>query len=112
MDGAMITVAMCNYHDSPRRIRYLATDWFFKIPALADWVRKTGQVRATPTWALRLAGLVVPAARETVEMRYEFEEDFVVDDSAFRAAFGLAATPLDEALADTVAWWRAHEARG
>ncbi|MCB0964204.1 MAG: NAD-dependent epimerase/dehydratase family protein, partial [Acidimicrobiales bacterium] len=72
----------------------------------------TGRVRATPAWALRLAGLVVPAARETVEMRYEFEEDFVVDDSAVRAAFGLAATPLDEALADTVAWWRAHEARG
>lgn len=47
MDGAMITVAMCNYHDSPRRIRYLATDWFFKIPALAEWVRQTGQVRAT-----------------------------------------------------------------
>ncbi len=47
MDGAMITVAMCNYHDSPRRIRYLATDWFFSMPALADWVKETGQVRAT-----------------------------------------------------------------
>ena len=41
-------------------------------------------------------------------MRYEFEEDFVVDSSAFTAHFGMDATPLDEALgavmhAETVA---------
>jgi len=30
----------------------------------------------------------------------------VVDDSAFRAAFGATATPLPDALAATVQWYR------
>jgi nucleoside-diphosphate-sugar epimerase len=67
----------------------------------------SGRVKVTPPWALRAVGLFVPGARETVEMLYEFDEDFVVDDRAFRDAFGSTATPLDEALAETVAWWRA-----
>ena len=28
------------------------------------------------------------------EMLYEFEEDYVVDDSRFRAAFGAETTPI------------------
>ncbi|HEY9678966.1 MAG TPA: lysophospholipid acyltransferase family protein [Drouetiella sp.] len=47
IDGAMITMAMCNAHKSPRRIRYLITDWFFTVPGLGEWMSATGQVRAT-----------------------------------------------------------------
>ena len=57
---------------------------------------------------LRMAGLFIKPAREVIEMLYEFEEDFVVDHSAYAAVFGDHATPLDEALAATVEWWRAH----
>lgn len=57
---------------------------------------------------LRLAGLFIPPARETVEMLYEFEEDFLVDHSSYAATFGDHATPLVDALADTVGWWRRH----
>ena len=64
--------------------------------------------RRMPTWKLRLGGLFIPAARETVEMLYEFEEDFVVDDSAYRRAFGGDATPLETGLQATLAWYRAH----
>jgi len=55
---------------------------------------------------LRLAGLFVPAAREIIEMAYEFEEPFLLDCSKIERAFGLQPTPLDEALVETVAWWR------
>ena len=41
-------------------------------------------------------------------MLSEFERDFVVDDSAFTNAFALEPTPLDEALRETVDWWRAQ----
>jgi len=58
---------------------------------------------------LRLAGVFVPGARETIEVLYQFEEPHVLDDSAFRAAFGLAPAPLEASLAETVAWWRARE---
>jgi nucleoside-diphosphate-sugar epimerase len=55
---------------------------------------------------LRLAGFFVPAAREMIEMAYEFEESFLLDCSKNDRAFGLRPTPLEEALVDTVAWWR------
>lgn len=47
LDGAMISIAMGNYHSSPRRVRYLVTDWFFSLPGVGSWIRETGQVRAT-----------------------------------------------------------------
>jgi len=54
LDGAMISMAMTSQHPKPRRVRYLATDWFFTLPGLCDWVRETGQVRATRANALKL----------------------------------------------------------
>jgi nucleoside-diphosphate-sugar epimerase len=57
---------------------------------------------------LRLAGLVIPNAREMVEMTYEFEQPFLLDSSKAERAFDLRPTPLDEAIAATVAWWRSR----
>ncbi len=59
---------------------------------------------------LRLAGLFVAPAREMVEMAYEFEEPFILDSSKIERSFGLRPTPLEEALAATVAWWRGDRA--
>ena len=55
---------------------------------------------------LRLAGLASPAMREYLHTLYQFSERWVVDDSAFRDAFGASATPLDDALATTTQWYR------
>jgi nucleoside-diphosphate-sugar epimerase len=60
---------------------------------------------------MALAGLFIPGARETVEMMYEFEKPFVVDSGKFERAFGMKATPLQDAIKATVAWYRAHPAR-
>jgi nucleoside-diphosphate-sugar epimerase len=57
---------------------------------------------------MRMAGLFIPGARETVEMLYEFEKDFVVDGSKFTKAFGLTATPYREGIKHTVAWYKTH----
>ncbi len=57
---------------------------------------------------MRLGGLFVPAAREVVEMMYEFEKDFVVDGSKFTKAFGLEATPYRDGVQATVAWYQAN----
>jgi hypothetical protein len=43
-----------------------------------------------------------------VEMLYEFEEPFVLDTTKFERRFGNIATPLEKALRDTVAWYRAQ----
>jgi nucleoside-diphosphate-sugar epimerase len=59
-----------------------------------------------PKILLRAMGLFNPGMRELIEMLYEFEEPFVVDHSNFEQAFGEHATPLEEAIGETVRWYR------
>jgi len=68
------------------------------------------RLQVAPRLLLRAMGVFVPAAREVLEMLYEFEEPFVVDSSAFRRTFGVEATPLAEAIRVTVAWYRGQAA--
>jgi nucleoside-diphosphate-sugar epimerase len=55
---------------------------------------------------LGIAGLFIPAAREMIEMLYEFETPFVVDDQKFVSRFGNIATSLDLSLMKTIEWAR------
>jgi nucleoside-diphosphate-sugar epimerase len=55
-----------------------------------------------------MGGLFIPAAKETVEMMYEFEQSFIVDSSRFESTFGMQATPMKDAIRETVAWYRSH----
>lgn len=55
---------------------------------------------------MRIGGLFIPEAREMVEMMYEFEQPFVVDDSKFIQRFGNIATPLEDGLRETLDWYR------
>lgn len=61
---------------------------------------------------LRLGGLFIPEARESVEMFYEFDRPFIVDSSQFEQTFGMATTPIQDAIRETVAWYRAHPQGG
>jgi nucleoside-diphosphate-sugar epimerase len=56
------------------------------------------RVRRMPTPVLWLGGLFSPDAREFREVRYQFERPFVLDSSDAEKTFGLAPTPLDDAL--------------
>ena len=64
------------------------------------------RVFAAGRTTLRLAGVAKPALREFLHTLYQFSDRWVVDDSRFRAAFGGQATPLDDALAATLQWYR------
>ena len=59
---------------------------------------------------LRIGGIFIVGARETVEMMYEFEKPFIVDSSKFERAFGERATPHREAIRHTIEWYREHYA--
>src|SRR5207237_1149089 len=58
--------------------------------------------RAATRVLLPVIGLAVPPMRGLVENLYAFYEPYVVDHSAFAAAFGEDATPLREAIRQTV----------
>ncbi|BCW37826.1 NAD-dependent epimerase [Arthrobacter sp. StoSoilA2] len=64
------------------------------------------KVSAIPGWVLRTAGLFSTDMRELAEMLYQFERPFVMDSSQSQRLLGLEPTPLPEAAAATVAWWR------
>ncbi|MFI8106540.1 NAD-dependent epimerase/dehydratase family protein [Streptomyces sp. NPDC086023] len=64
------------------------------------------RVRALPPAVLTLAGLFSPLLRELKEIRYQFDEPFVVDSSAYESHFALRPTPLDAQVKATVEWWR------
>jgi nucleoside-diphosphate-sugar epimerase len=57
---------------------------------------------------MTIGGLFVPEAKETVEMMYEFDKPFIIDSSKFEQAFGKKATPMREAIRETVAWFKSH----
>jgi nucleoside-diphosphate-sugar epimerase len=66
----------------------------------------SARVRVAPRLLLRALGLVNPTVRELDEMRYEFTQPFVVDGRKATERLGLEPTPLEEALAQTVTWFR------
>jgi nucleoside-diphosphate-sugar epimerase len=63
---------------------------------------------AVPGWALRALEPVSKDMKELAEMLYQFAKPFVMDSSASQAALGQHPTPLPEAAAATVKWWRAQ----
>jgi nucleoside-diphosphate-sugar epimerase len=65
-------------------------------------------VRSVPKRAVRVLGLVNPMMRELAEMSYQFDEPFVLDTGRYESVFGAAGTPLADAVAATVAWYRAR----
>lgn len=60
-----------------------------------------------PGWFLRAMGLFNRDMGELVEMLYQWEQPFIVDDSRIRAEFGLVPTPWEEAVDRTIEWGRA-----
>ncbi len=69
-------------------------------------IQPTPPIRGMGSLMMRLGGLFIPEARETVELMYEFTDPFVVDDSDFRAAFGLEPTSLEAGIQAALAWYR------
>jgi nucleoside-diphosphate-sugar epimerase len=63
-------------------------------------------IRSLPKLAVRGLGLASPMLRELVETYYQFGEPFVLDTTKYESVFGPAGTPLADAIAATVAWYR------
>jgi nucleoside-diphosphate-sugar epimerase len=64
------------------------------------------RLRVTPAPLMRALGLVNRTVREINEMRYEFDEPFIVDASRAETELGLRATRLADAVEQTVRWYQ------
>lgn len=67
---------------------------------------KRTKLSIAPRFAISLLGRFDENVRELREMLYQFERDFVMDSSRFESIFGMRATPLDEAIRQTLDWYR------
>jgi nucleoside-diphosphate-sugar epimerase len=70
---------------------------------------KPVHIQALPKLAIQAFGLFNPSIYEMVEMFYQYTEPQIVDASAIEQAFGLHATPLDEAIRATVQWYQERQ---
>lgn len=77
------------------------------VRLIAAELGKSVKSRAAGPLMMRLLGLFNKSMAETVEMMYEWTTPFVVDTSKAEKAFGLRATPLPQAIQETLAWRRA-----
>ena len=60
---------------------------------------------------VKVLGVFIPMMREVGVVLYQWNEPWISDWSAFEAAFGpFERTPLDEAIATTLDWWRERAA--
>lgn len=63
----------------------------------------TIKVRRVPLWAVRSLGVFVPFLGAMVEMNYQWDVPYVIDDGDFRQTFAVGPTELDEAIDATLA---------
>jgi len=68
------------------------------------------EIRMTriPGWALTIMGLFSKPMRELGEMTYQWLQPFAVDDSRFRATFGVEPTAWTKAIDRTMTWARSR----
>jgi nucleoside-diphosphate-sugar epimerase len=78
------------------------------IEAVFDEAGHKPRIQTMSRLMVKTIGLFQPIMREREEMLYLWEEPFVVDHSKFETAFGFKATPLREAIKETLDWYRAN----
>jgi nucleoside-diphosphate-sugar epimerase len=89
----------------PMQPAFTGREWADRLALAVDRPLSPGRISRPMVLA---AGLVSPFIRELRGTLYQWERPWVVDDGAFRLAFGLSPTRVDEAIAATVAWVRAR----
>jgi nucleoside-diphosphate-sugar epimerase len=70
------------------------------------------RVFEAPRAVFHALGLFSPMMKELRETRYQFDKPYILDSSAFQATFGMAPTPMDDALETIVAAYRNSAAAG
>jgi len=70
------------------------------------------RIAEIPAVVMKAMGLVVPIMRELNEMRYQWDEPFITDDTRFRDRFDVRPADPDTAAVETVAWALAHYGTG
>lgn len=78
------------------------------VAQVYEQLGKRMKLSVAPRFAIALIGRFDENVKELREMLYQFERNFVMDSSRYESVFGTRATPLDEALRQTLDWYRSR----
>ena len=106
-DAGKATALLGNTQDAYNQVWHLPTapnpftgkEW---INAIANEMNVPAKYRIAPKWLVRLMGIFLPIMKETVEMLYQYDQNYVFDSTKFEKRFGIAATPYLDGIREIV----------
>lgn len=106
-DAGKATALLGNTEDAYNQVWHLPTatsaftgkEWISEIALQLD--KKPGYW-AIPKWVVKLMGVFNPIMKESVEMMYQYDRDYVFDSSKFRARFKMEATSQKQGIREVV----------
>lgn len=110
-DAGKATAILGNTPSAYNQVWHMPTDRnvltgkeFIGLAANAFGVKP--QYMSLKRWTVRIVGLFSPIIKETVEMLYQSESDYLFDSSKFEKAFGYKPTAYEEGIKATAAAYR------
>lgn len=76
------------------------------VQKVAEELGTTAKYRVAGKFIVNIAGLFNPDMKELKELMYQHLYDFVVDSKKFQGKFPISITPQDEAIRQTVDWYK------
>jgi nucleoside-diphosphate-sugar epimerase len=105
-DVAATLVTLGTDERAPGRAWHVPSAVRSQRQALTDLAAALGRpaprVSGIPWPALRAVGVALPFMREVVDVRHQFDQDYVLDASATTTELGLTATPWEDVLTASV----------
>jgi nucleoside-diphosphate-sugar epimerase len=106
-DAGRATAILGNTNSAYNQIWHLPTDKnvltgkeFIEIAAKAFGVEPRYTV--LNKWMIQMVGMFVPVVKESIEMLYQNEHDYLFDSTKFEKAFNFAPTSYKDGIAETV----------
>jgi nucleoside-diphosphate-sugar epimerase len=107
-DAAQATAILGNTSDAfnqewhvPTTKERLTTNGWIEL--IAKELNTEAKVQKVPVFMINVLGLFIPIMREFPEMRYQNEQDYILDSSKFEKRFGIAATSPSEGVKQMIA---------
>ena len=106
-DAGKATALLGNTPDAFNQVWHLPTasspptgrEW---IDMIAAEMQVKPKYRTLPKWSVRVMGVFMPIMRETVEMLYQYDRDYVFDSSKFEERFNFEPTSYTDGISRIV----------
>jgi nucleoside-diphosphate-sugar epimerase len=106
-DAGKATAILGNTESAYNQVWHLPTDR--NVLTGREFIEKTAEefgvkprYTVLPRWMIHMAGLFNGIVRESVEMLYQNDFDYLFDSSKFEKAFNFQATPYSQGIRETV----------